>query len=278
MKKILLQFLFAVVFSGCALIKSKNKCEGQSACAYPICYTSGCQVFAINYTQFPVSLMVSIEGRNLYYKKVDGEIFLLNPGEKKQIKKVRSMDLVSGHSITVKSSSFIGNYPVVADSLYVYEMPFPQGKSYFLTQGYMGTATHKENSPYSLDFDLAMGDTICAARGGHVIGKTDHNSKGCFEKKCMNFSNSIEILHSDGTIGVYAHLQKNGALVAIGDTVSQGSPIGLSGATGMANGPHLHFMVLRHKNVTESETIPTYFRTANNPKARLVEGRSYLRN
>ncbi len=42
---------------------------------------------------------------------------------------------------------------------------------------------------------------------------------------------------------MYWHLQKDGVLVNIGDTVKQGQLIGYSGNTGYTAFPHLHFQV-----------------------------------
>ena len=39
------------------------------------------------------------------------------------------------------------------------------------------------------------------------------------------------------------HLTKNGALVNVGQNVNQGADIGLSGVTGLASYPHLHFVI-----------------------------------
>ncbi len=47
----------------------------------------------------------------------------------------------------------------------------------------------------------------------------------------------------DGSIAYYWHLQKDGVLVNIGDTVQTGQWIGLSGNTGYSAFPHLHFEV-----------------------------------
>ncbi|MBL7723438.1 MAG: M23 family metallopeptidase [Chitinophagaceae bacterium] len=51
------------------------------------------------------------------------------------------------------------------------------------------------------------------------------------------------IQHPDGSRAGYWHLQHNGALVKVGDTVTKGQVIALSGKTGYAMTPHLHFLV-----------------------------------
>jgi murein DD-endopeptidase MepM/ murein hydrolase activator NlpD len=51
----------------------------------------------------------------------------------------------------------------------------------------------------------------------------------------------VAIDHGQGLITIYMHL--SGFKVKEGDQVSKGQLIGLSGGTGRANGPHLHFAV-----------------------------------
>ena len=53
------------------------------------------------------------------------------------------------------------------------------------------------------------------------------------------YGNVVFVQHSAGQTTVYAHLSK--LLVQAGEKIRQGQAIGLTGATGWATGPHLHF-------------------------------------
>ena len=53
------------------------------------------------------------------------------------------------------------------------------------------------------------------------------------------YGNVVFVQHSAGQSTVYAHLSK--LLVKVGEKIRQGQAIGLTGATGWATGPHLHF-------------------------------------
>ena len=69
------------------------------------------------------------------------------------------------------------------------------------------------------------------------------------------------IQHADGSRAGYWHLQHNGALVNVGDTIKTGQIIALSGKTGYALVPHLHFLVWRSGG-GQWQQIPTRFQTS----------------
>jgi murein DD-endopeptidase MepM/ murein hydrolase activator NlpD len=70
------------------------------------------------------------------------------------------------------------------------------------------------------------------------------------------------IRHSDGSIGCYWHLQKNGVKIKKGP-VAKGQLIGYSGNTGFVLRPHLHFAVKRKLNYEKDSFVKTKFRTTN---------------
>lgn len=127
------------------------------------------------------------------------------------------------------------------DTSYIYTLPFKNKKKVFLVQAYESKMSHKGER--ALDFKLKKGTTICAARGGIVIATRGDSDKGGLKDENLSDGNYVSVLHADGSVAHYWHLQKDGALVKKGDTIVTGTPIGLSGNTGYTAFPHLHFEV-----------------------------------
>lgn len=149
------------------------------------------------------------------------------------------------------------------DTSYVYHLPYEEGKSYQLVQGYFSAFSHKNRA--ALDFKMKRGTTICAAREGVVVRVKEDGDRGGWNKKYRPYGNNIVIQHADGSRAGYWHLQKDGALVNVGDTVKTGQAIALSGKTGYAALPHLHFLVWTTANGNWQQ-IPTRFKTSKGIK------------
>lgn len=58
-----------------------------------------------------------------------------------------------------------------------------------------------------------------------------------------SYGNYIKIKHKDNMYTLYAHLKYGSIPFSIGDTVTQGTLIGLMGNTGRSDGNHLHFEI-----------------------------------
>lgn len=127
------------------------------------------------------------------------------------------------------------------DSSYVYALPYAVGTKHRLVQGYFSRFTHRNRA--ALDFKMKKGTAIYAARGGVVARIKEDGDKGGLDAAYRQFGNNIIINHNDGTRAGYWHLQHNGIVVNVGDTVQQGQLIGYSGNTGYTAFPHLHFIV-----------------------------------
>ncbi len=147
------------------------------------------------------------------------------------------------------------------DTSHVYSLPYQVGTRHGLVQGYFGRFSHKERA--ALDFKMKRGTNITAARGGVVVRVKEDGTKGGWNKKYRSHGNNIVIQHTDGTRAGYWHLQHNGALVNVGDTIKQGQIIALSGKTGYSSLPHLHFLVWRFDNKNQWMQVATRFKTAS---------------
>jgi murein DD-endopeptidase MepM/ murein hydrolase activator NlpD len=158
-----------------------------------------------------------------------------------------------------------------------YRLPYSPDEEHRLIQGYFGEFSHNAANQNEYAYDLAMpvGTTVCAAREGVVVGVRQDSDLGGPDKAFTNCGNYVIIRHSDGTYAEYFHLKKNGALVAPGASVQAGQPIALSGATGYASVPHLHFAVFRPLDGYKRETLPIFFQTKTGLHSRLIEGQDY---
>lgn len=150
------------------------------------------------------------------------------------------------------------------DTSYVYSLPYDEGDIHRVVQGYFGPFSHKERA--ALDFKMKRGTKIVAARGGIVVRAKEDGDRGGWNKKYRPYGNNIIIQHSDGSRAGYWHLQYNGSLVNVGDTVQQGQLIALSGKTGYAAMPHLHFLVWMNDKTGKWKQIATRFRTKSGIK------------
>ncbi|HTB80351.1 MAG TPA: M23 family metallopeptidase [Opitutaceae bacterium] len=158
-----------------------------------------------------------------------------------------------------------------------YRLPYSPGEEHRLIQGYFGEFSHNAGSQneYAYDWAMPVGTTVCAAREGVVVGVRQDSDLGGPDKAFTNCGNYVIIRHDDGTYAEYFHLKKDGALVAPGAFVQAGQPIALSGATGFASVPHLHFAVFRPLDGYKRETLPAFFRTSTGLHSRLIEGQDY---
>ena len=141
---------------------------------------------------------------------------------------------------------------------YVYELPFKEGTSHKVVQGYGGMFSHKYKA--ALDFSMPVGTPVYAAREGSVYGYKDDSEEGGPLPKYNGRANYIVIKHEDGSFGCYWHLQKNGVSVKKGK-VKKGQLIGYSGNTGFVLRPHLHFAVKRKLNYQKDSFVRTKFKT-----------------
>ncbi|MDB6110664.1 MAG: hypothetical protein JWR69_2414 [Pedosphaera sp.] len=169
----------------------------------------------------------------------------------------------------------VGNNTAVPDGSYIYTLPYAPGTACRVTQGYHGRFSHTGADEYAIDWQMASGTPVYAARGGVVVGVKSDSDVGGPDRKYESSANYILIQHTDGTIGIYAHLMKGGSKVKVWDKVEAGQWIGLSGDTGFTSGPHLHFSVFMAKSGRERLSVPVKFKTADNAALTVMAGESY---
>jgi hypothetical protein len=92
-----------------------------------------------------------------------------------------------------------------------------------------------------LDVAVARGTPVMASTQGQVLSVDDYFFNG----------KTIFLDHGNGLITMYCHLDRID--VQTGQTVSKGQPLGLSGQTGRATGPHLHWSVILNGAMVDPE-------------------------
>ena len=127
----------------------------------------------------------------------------------------------------------------------VYSLPVDENSNWQLGQTFHGGFSHTdEQNLYAVDIIVDQGTPILAARGGVVMQVESGFDRGGLNKETYGArANLVRILHDDGSMAIYAHLQENGVYVKVGERVGVGQQIGVSGNTGFSSGPHLHFCV-----------------------------------
>ena len=94
-----------------------------------------------------------------------------------------------------------------------------------------------------------------------VVKKVGWNVKVDSKGNKTGYGRYVVVQHSDGYESLYAHLDKNGVAVSVGDKVSENDVIAKSGNTGGSTGPHLHIEIskgniLQKSNKIDPSSIP----------------------
>lgn len=169
--------------------------------------------------------------------------------------------------------TWVPGSPGTAPPQPAYAAPFCAG-SYPVSQGFNGAFSHQDpENRYAVDLAMPVGTPLCAARNGVVMEVAgDYFAGGTDRKELMERANFIRILHDDGTMAIYAHLQLESVQVMPGQKVRAGQKIGFSGDTGYSSGPHLHFVVQQNLGMTIS-SIPFTFYGQNPDQGQHISAR-----
>jgi murein DD-endopeptidase MepM/ murein hydrolase activator NlpD len=116
---------------------------------------------------------------------------------------------------------------------------YPVGKNSPITSyfGYRVSPTKGASSNHdAVDFGIPEGTHVHAASNGVVLYAAPFNGYG----------NTVFIYHGGGWMTQYSHLSSIN--VSVGQAVTIGQTVALSGNTGISTGPHLHFATFKGAN------------------------------
>ncbi len=110
--------------------------------------------------------------------------------------------------------------------------PLPEGKAFGVKRVYNGKPDPQPHM--GIDYAAPADSAVLAAAAGTVV----------LAKELFFEGNAVFINHGNGLITMYFHLSR--IEVVVGQKVTKGQPLGLSGSTGRSTGPHLFFGVRWH--------------------------------
>jgi murein DD-endopeptidase MepM/ murein hydrolase activator NlpD len=113
----------------------------------------------------------------------------------------------------------------------------PFGPTELLLEPPLGVYPHFHTG---IDLAARLGTPVTAAADGMVVAVA-HTQVG--------YGNYVIVAHGGGIMTLYGHLLETD--VTVGDKVVRGQRVGLEGTSGMSTGPHLHFELRVHDQVTD---------------------------
>jgi hypothetical protein len=149
-----------------------------------------------------------------------------------------------------------------------YYLPLPCGMQTTCTQGNNGELSHNGLHAYAFDFAVGLDTPLVAMADGTVTMVFTETVPGdpCYDgggPECGPLGNQVVVQHGDGHSSMYKHI--NSAQVEVGDVVTRGQQIALSGTTGYSTGPHLHVMLTESCGQYTCQSVPLEFIEAGVP-------------
>lgn len=113
----------------------------------------------------------------------------------------------------------------------------PFGPSELLLEPPLGPYPHFHTG---IDLAARFGTPVTAAATGVVVAVANTQ---------VGYGNYVIVAHGGGIMTLYGHLLETD--VKVGDHVARGQRVGLEGTSGLSTGPHLHFELRVHDQVTD---------------------------
>lgn len=177
--------------------------------------------------------------------------FVVAPGESDTLFEVGGVSEDKSWRFTLQYHYAPGSPLPQYTAMKSYLPPIAPDASFPISQAFGGGFSHTDaQNRYAVDIAMPVGTPVYAAKGGLVMEVDNDFYKGGIDEAYSSKANSIRILHDDGSMAVYAHLEADRAQVYPGQEVTAGQLIGYSGNTGFTSGPHLHFAIQINKGMT----------------------------
>ena len=160
-----------------------------------------------------------------------------SPERKRQIESLNNIFATKNFDSVYEKSAFSAPTPATRRTSF-----FGDRRVFAYSDGTSSTTLH-----YGIDYGIPTGSEVRSCGKGRVVMAEDRISTGW----------SVCIEHLPGLYSIYYHMSE--LKVEKGQTVNTGDLIGLSGATGLATGPHLHWEVRLNWEAVSPDLFTTDF-------------------